>query len=153
MEFNYKDILIKPNYHCSRYGRLSMFVMCCLILAVSGCIVSVMPTASSFIFMRTIEGVGTGGAIITSYVLCIEYCGVRHRETINALFHVPINISHMTLPGISYMFRHFDEFQLAISIPVFLYVGLRWIVMESPKWLMDRDRIYEAVVIMEKFVD
>ncbi|XP_023944225.2 organic cation transporter protein [Bicyclus anynana] len=133
-----------------RYGRLSMFSMSCLITAVSGCLVSAMPTAAAFTFMRHIEGIGTGGAIITSYVLCIEYTGVRHREVITALFHLPLNISHMTLPGISYLLRHCDEFQLALSIPLLFYVGMRWMVLESPKWLMDSDRIDDTVIAMEK---
>lgn len=128
-----------------------MFTLSCLILAVSGCIVSVMPTLSSYTFMRSIEGIGAGGAIITAYVLCIEYCGLKYREIVTAFFHVPINISHMTLPGISYLLRNCDEFQLAISIPVIFYVSLRWLIMESPKWLMDNEHIDEAVRVMEKF--
>nr|XP_026491037.1 organic cation transporter protein-like [Vanessa tameamea] len=133
-----------------KYGRLSMFTMSCLILAVSGCLVSTMPSATAYIFMRNIEGIGTGGAMITAYVLCIEYSGLKHREIVTALFHLPINISHMTLPGISYLLRHCDDFQLALSIPVFFYVTLRWLTMESPKWLMDSGRIDEAVTVMEK---
>ncbi|XP_059061162.1 solute carrier family 22 member 3-like isoform X1 [Achroia grisella] len=133
-----------------KYGRLSTFTMSCLILAVSGCLVSSMPTAASFIVMRCIEGIGVGGAIVTAYVLCIEYCGVRHRETITALYHVPINLSHITLPGVSYLLRHCDEFQLALSIPVFLIVGFKWLIMESPKWLMDNDHIEQAAMVMEK---
>lgn len=128
-----------------------MLSMSCLILAIFGCLVSVMPTASSFIFIRCLEGIGAGGAIVTSYVLCVEYCGVNHREVVTALFHIPINLSHMTLPGISYFLRNFEEFQLALSIPVFFFVGLQWLVMESPKWLMDNDHIDEAVSVMEKF--
>ncbi|XP_039746218.1 solute carrier family 22 member 3-like [Pararge aegeria] len=134
-----------------RYGRLSMFTMSCLVLGVSGSLVSAMPSAAAHILIRSIEGIGTGGAIITSYVLCIEYSGVRYREIVTALFHIPLNIGHLTLPGISYLLRHCDEFQLAISIPVFFYVGMRWMVMESPKWLMDNENIDETVVAMEKF--
>ncbi|XP_046978627.1 organic cation transporter protein-like [Vanessa cardui] len=136
-----------------RYGRLSMFTMSCLILAVSGCLVSAMPTATAYIFMRNIEGIGTGGALITAYVLCIEYSGLKHREIVTALFHIPINISHMTLPAVSYLLRHCDDYQLALSIPVFLYVTLRWLTMESPKWLMDSGRIDEAVRVMEKIAN
>ncbi|XP_031762963.2 solute carrier family 22 member 1-like [Galleria mellonella] len=133
-----------------KYGRLSVFSMCCLILAISGCLVSTMPTAGSFIIMRCIEGIGVGGAIVTSYVLCVEYFGVRYREMITALFHIPVNLGHITLPGVSYLLRDCDEFQLALSIPIFLFVGLRWLIMESPKWLMDNDRIEEAAMVMER---
>ncbi|XP_030022814.2 organic cation transporter protein isoform X1 [Manduca sexta] len=132
------------------FGRLSMFSMSCLILAISGCLVSIMPTAVSFIFMRTIEGLGVGGAIVTSYVLCVEYCGTRHREMVTALLHIPINLSHMCLAGVSYLLRHCDEFQIALSLPIFLCVALYWLTLESPKWLMDTGKVDEAAVVMEK---
>ncbi|XP_063823703.1 solute carrier family 22 member 1-like [Ostrinia nubilalis] len=133
-----------------KFGRLNSFTISCLILAISGCLVSVMPMEGLFIFMRCIEGIGVGGAIVTAYVLCIEFCGVRHRESVTALFHIPINISHMTLAGISYLLRHCDDFQLALSVPVFFFVAMKWLVMESPKWLMDNDRVEEAAIVMEK---
>lgn len=109
-----------------------------------------MPTAPAFIFMRFLEGVGVGGAIVTSFVLCIEYCGVKYRETVTALFHIPINIGHITIPGISYFLRDFDDLQLAISIPMFFYAATKWLMMESPKWLMDNNRVERAASVMEK---
>ncbi|CAG9562900.1 unnamed protein product [Danaus chrysippus] len=108
-----------------------------------------MPTTASYTFMRTIEGIGTGGAIITSYVLCIEFIGTRYREIVTALFNIPVNIGHMTLPLISYLLPHCDQFQLTISIPMFFYVFLPWMVMESPKWLLDSGRHDRAIFVME----
>ncbi|XP_047519664.1 solute carrier family 22 member 8-like [Pieris napi] len=133
-----------------RFGRLSMFNISCLILAVSGCLLSFMPTIAVFSFIRSLEGIGCGGAIITAFVLCIEYCNLTHREVITALFHIPSNVSHITLPGISYLFRDFDDFQLAISIPVLFFLCSWWLVMESPKWLMDNYKVDRAVAVMEK---
>ncbi|KAL0883589.1 hypothetical protein ABMA27_015740 [Loxostege sticticalis] len=133
-----------------KFGRLSAFTLSCLILAISGCLVSVMPEPSLYTTMRTIEGIGVGGAIVTAYVLCVEFCGLRHRESVTALFHIPINISHVSLAGVSYALRHCDEFQLVLSIPVFLFVGMKWLVMESPKWLMDNNHVDKAVAVMER---
>ncbi|XP_072941945.1 organic anion transporter 3-like [Epargyreus clarus] len=134
-----------------KFGRLPVFSLSCLILAIFGCLVSAMPTAASFILMRCFEGVGAGAAIVIGYVLCIEYCSVRHREIITVLFHLPIKIGHVTLPGVSYLLRHCDEFQMTISLPIFLYVGAQWLLMESPKWLLDVGHIDKAVDVMETF--
>ncbi|KAJ8724752.1 hypothetical protein PYW07_015710 [Mythimna separata] len=133
-----------------RYGRLPTFSISCLITAISGCLVRIMPTAPSFIFMRCIEGIGAGGAIVTGYVMLVEYCGVRYREMVTALYHVPINVSHMTLPGLSYIMRHCDVFQLALSVPMFLCVLIWCLALESPKWLMDSGDIDKAAIVMEK---
>lgn len=133
-----------------RFGRLSTFSMSCLVIACAGCLVRTMPTTASFIFMRCIEGIGVGGSIVTGYVLCVEYCGTRYREMVSALFHVPINMSHMTLAGMSYIFRHCDTLQLVLSLPMFLCVTLWCIGLESPKWLMDSGNVTKATVVMEK---
>lgn len=119
-------------------------------MAVFGSIIIVMPTMASYIFIRILEGIGIGGAIVTGYVLCVEYCGVKQREVVSALFHIPLNIGHMTLAGISYLFRDCDEFQLAISIPLFFFISMKWCLLESPKWLMDSNQIEKAALVMEK---
>ncbi|OWR52188.1 organic cation transporter [Danaus plexippus plexippus] len=136
-------------YLSDRNGRLLSFSSSCLLMALSGSFVSIMPTTTTYTLMRTIEGIGTGGAIITSYVLCIEYIGTKYRELVTALFNIPVNIGHMTLPLISYLLPHCDQFQLAISIPIFFYAFLPWMVMESPRWLLDSGRHNKAIIVME----
>lgn len=133
-----------------RYGRLFTFTLSTLILAIFGSLVSFMPTITSFACVRCLEGFGLGGSVVTSYVFCVEYCSAKHREVITALYHIPINVSHITLSGVSYFLRNCDEFQLAISVPVFLIVTIRWITFESPKWLMDNDEVDKAATLMEK---
>ncbi|KAF9411525.1 hypothetical protein HW555_009717 [Spodoptera exigua] len=133
-----------------KYGRLSMFMMTCLIISVSGVLAAYMSTAPTFIAMRCIEGAGIGGAIVTSYVLLVEYCGLGYREMVTALYHVPINVSHMTLAGVSYLIRDSDILQLAISLPVFLCLALWCMIMESPKWLLDENKLDKASAILEK---
>ncbi|KAJ8726743.1 hypothetical protein PYW08_015140 [Mythimna loreyi] len=133
-----------------KYGRLPTFCLSNLTVGIAGCLVPFMPTASSFIFMRCIEGSGIGGAIVTGYVLCVEFCGTRYREMVTALYHIPINVSHMSLAGVSYVMRHCDHFQLAVSVPMFLCVPIWCLCLESPKWLMDIGDVEKATKVMEK---
>lgn len=127
-----------------------MYSVCCFFMAVAGCLVSAMPTTASFIFMRCVEGFGVGGAIVTGYVFVVEYCGTRYRDTVTALYHLPLNIGHISLAGISYLLRDCDMLQLALSIPMFLCVLTWWLLYESPKWLMDSDQIEKAANVMLK---
>uniref|UniRef100_A0A2A4IZU9 Major facilitator superfamily (MFS) profile domain-containing protein n=1 Tax=Heliothis virescens TaxID=7102 RepID=A0A2A4IZU9_HELVI len=137
-------------YLSDRYGRLSTFSMSSLVIATAGCLVPVMPTVTSFMLMRCIEGIGVGGAIVTGYVLVVEYCGTKYRELVTAFYHVPINVSHVSLAGISYFIRHCDAFQLALSVPAFLCVTLWCFCLESPKWLITDGNIDKATRVMEK---
>lgn len=101
--------------------------------------------------MRFFEGLGIGGSVVTSFVLCVEYSATVHREYVTALFHLPLNLGHVSMVGVSYMLRNMDHFQLAISLPIFLLVPLRWIMMESPKWLLDNGKLLDLSYGLEKF--
>ncbi|KAF9819080.1 hypothetical protein SFRURICE_000745 [Spodoptera frugiperda] len=133
----------------AKFGRLSSFLLSCAVVGVAGILVAFMPSPTLFMVVRCIEGIGVGGAIVTSYVLLVEYCGLSYRESVTALFHIPLNVSHMSLAGISYLIRDSDSFQLFISVPVFLTLTLFFLCKESPKWLLDNNRVDEAAKIME----
>ncbi|XP_075972387.1 solute carrier family 22 member 3-like [Anticarsia gemmatalis] len=132
------------------FGRLSMFTLSCFWLGITGCLVIVMPTVTTYTVMRCLEGVGVGGAIVIGFVLLIEFCGTKHREMVTALYHIPINIGHISLAGMSYLMRDCDVLQLGLSLPVFLCVVIWFLVYESPKWLMDRGNIPKAAKVMQK---
>lgn len=133
-----------------KYGRLLSFTISCLVVSLAGTLLVFMPTAPTFILMRCIEGLGVGGSIVTAYVLLVEYCGKGYREMVTALYHIPINISHLSLAGISYLLRNCDHFMLAISIPTIFCVFLYCLTYESPKWLIDNEKYARATFVMQK---
>ncbi|XP_047989832.1 solute carrier family 22 member 3-like [Leguminivora glycinivorella] len=134
-----------------RYGRLMLYATCQLIIGVAGCLVSFAPSFAIFCVMRFIEGFGSGGAIVTGFVLSVEYCGSSFRSSVSAFVHIAGNTGLIVMAGISYLLRDCDQFQLAISVPVMAFFFMKFILLESPKWLMDRNRTEEAVKVMEKF--
>ncbi|XP_053600447.1 solute carrier family 22 member 1-like [Plodia interpunctella] len=133
-----------------KLGRRCACTISIFLLAVSGCLSSIMPNVTAYIFMRCLEGFSAGGYIVASFVFVIEHCGPNNREVISALFHLPLNVGHISLAGVSYFLRDCSYFQLALSVPVFFFVSIRYLTMESPKWLMDQGHLEEAAIIMEK---
>lgn len=127
-----------------------MFCASSSAVAVFGILVPFMPSVESYIIARCLEGVGCGGTIVTGFVLCIEYCGLAHREIVSALFHIPINIASIAIAGISYLLRNFEHYQLCLSVPVLLCATLYWSLMESPKWLLDKGHLGRATKVMER---
>ncbi|KAI5643546.1 sugar transporter domain-containing protein [Phthorimaea operculella] len=124
-----------------KIGRLNTLCLALITIAISGCLVALMPNIYLFIVMRFFEGAGAGGGLVCGFVLCIEFCSAEYREIITALYHIPFNIGHLTIAGISYLLRHMDLFQLALSLPCMFLPLIKFIMMESPKWLMDNDHI------------
>lgn len=48
----------------------------------------------------------------------------------------PVSLGYITGTGIGYLLRDWRQLQLAVSLPGFLFVGLWWIIPESPRWLL-----------------
>lgn len=109
-----------------------------------------MPSVETFILMRCFQGIGIGGSIVTSFVLTIEYCGLNHRETITAIYHIPVSLGQISTAVVSYLIRNMSTYQLIISIPACLCIFIYCLILESPKWLMDNDHITKATKIMMK---
>ncbi|XP_061706834.1 solute carrier family 22 member 1-like [Cydia pomonella] len=133
-----------------RYGRLMIYAVCQLIISLSGCIVAITPTFLLFCFTRFFEGAGSGGAIVAGYVLSVEFCGTDYRPTVSTFLHIASNLGLVALAGISYVLRNCDQFQLAVSVPVIFCVIIKFLLLESPKWLMDKNKKEEAIKVMEK---
>ncbi|XP_063636059.1 solute carrier family 22 member 1-like [Cydia splendana] len=137
-----------------RFGRLMMFSVSFVVTALAGVAVSQSPNMTAFFIFRFFEGLGAGGCIVTSFVLLIEYAGSKYRETLTALYHVPINLGHLLMAGVSYGLRDAFQFQLAISIPMFLFGFAVFFLNESPLWLLTRnykERTVKAMQSIAKF--
>ncbi|XP_047989831.1 solute carrier family 22 member 3-like [Leguminivora glycinivorella] len=136
-----------------RFGRLMMYSISFFLTGIFGVAVSQSPNMKAFFTLRFFEGVGAGGTIVTSFVLLMEYTGTKYRETITALYHIPINLSHLILAGVSYGLRNAFHFQLAISVPMFLFGLSVFFLNESPLWLLTRkykERTVKAIQSIAK---
>ncbi|XP_063636060.1 solute carrier family 22 member 1-like [Cydia splendana] len=133
-----------------RYGRLLIYAICQIIISLAGCLVTVTHTFWLFCITRFFEGAGNGGAIVSGYVLCVEFSGTDYRPSVSTFIHMASNLGLICLACISYLLRDCDQFQLAISVPVMFCAIIKFLLLESPKWLMDKNKKEEAIKVMEK---
>ncbi|KAK7108047.1 hypothetical protein V1264_015849 [Littorina saxatilis] len=54
------------------------------------------------------------------------------------------------LAGLSYVLRDWRHLQLAGSLPPVIFLVYWWIVPESPRWLVSKGRVDEAMVTLSK---
>lgn len=75
------------------------------------------------------------------------------------LYHPPLVLSltyereaHHALPTFfqGYLLRHWFTLSLATSVPFVLLFSYYWIIPESPRWLLSKNRIDEAEVIVQR---
>ena len=74
--------------------------------------------------------------------------GNGYKTQVGILFHAPYAIGTILLGLIAIGIRDYQIYQIVICIPVFLLVGLYFIIPESPRWLIAKKRYPEAAKLI-----
>ncbi|KAJ8723266.1 hypothetical protein PYW08_003178 [Mythimna loreyi] len=131
-----------------RYGRRKPFIVACVIQFVFGLTGAFLTSYVLFTIFRFIVGLSVGGTMVIGFVIIMEFIGPEYRETISALYQVPFNLGSVLLPLISYQYRDFRDFQLAISIPTAVFVIYFYALPETPRWLIAKNQTEKAIKVL-----
>lgn len=129
-----------------RFGRIPAIVGSNLL----GCIGGISSTfASNFIqftICRFIMGMAYDNCMMMMYLLVLEYVAPRYRSFMaNASFAVFYSLFVTVLPFIALNLGHWKLISLATSLPLALAIFTPLLVPESPRWLLSKGRIDDAV--------
>ncbi|XP_071448529.1 organic cation transporter protein-like [Hetaerina americana] len=127
-----------------KFGRKNPLMAAIVLQTVTGIATAYIPWFEGFLFLRFLLAFATGGTMMTSFVICMEVVGGWWRTAAPILYHLPFSIGHSSLSAFSYKFRHWRDFQLAISLPSILLLSYWWLIPESPRWLLAMGRHKEA---------
>lgn len=129
-----------------RYGRIPAAVFANMIGCVAGVVSIFAKTFVEFSICRFFMGMSYDNCMMMMYLLVLEYVGPKYRTIIaNAPFAIFYTLGVTTLPWISLACGHWKTISLATSIPMALAVLTPFIVPESPRWLLSKGRVDEAI--------
>lgn len=80
----------------------------------------------------------------------MEIVGTKWRAAITVLYQIPFGLGHMSLAGLAFWFRHWQQLQIAITLPSIILLSYWWIVPESPRWLLATGKQRAACKILQK---
>ncbi|KAL0112549.1 hypothetical protein PUN28_012100 [Cardiocondyla obscurior] len=133
-----------------RYGRKMPLMVSVVLQLLSGIGCAVVPWFYALLLMKLLSALATGGTMVTSYVICMEIVGTKWRAAITVLYQIPFSLGHMSLAGLAFWFRHWQQLQIAITLPSIVLLSYWWIVPESPRWLLAMGKQKEACEILQK---
>ncbi|KAB0802118.1 hypothetical protein PPYR_04304 [Photinus pyralis] len=131
-----------------KFGRRKPLIAAVVIQSVGSIAAAFVPWFWIFSICRFIAALGTGGMIVTSFVLLIEIIGSKWRTHIAILFQIPFDLGQASLGLIGYFFRDWQQIQLVISIPPILLLSYYWILPESPRWLLLNKKAEDAIHVL-----
>ncbi|KAL0276168.1 UNVERIFIED_CONTAM: hypothetical protein PYX00_003791 [Menopon gallinae] len=131
-----------------KWGRKLPLMATVVLQIVSGIATAYIEDYVLFLVLRFLDAAATGGEMVVSFVICMELLSKKWRALVSVLYHVPFFIGHCLLPVISYFIRDWRSYQLAISIPPVILLGYWWVVPESPRWLLAKNKKDDALKIL-----
>ncbi|XP_033741882.1 organic cation transporter protein-like [Pecten maximus] len=103
-----------------------------------------------YAIIMTAIGATTQGVFPVGFVLGVELVGPSKRKYAGIVIEYFFSLGLMFLAGISYFARHWYYINIICSAPAILFVFYWWLIPESPRWLISKQRYEEANTILQK---
>nr|XP_032803462.1 solute carrier family 22 member 3-like isoform X2 [Petromyzon marinus] len=137
-------------YISDRFGRRWSFLISIVLQTVSGVLVSLAPNYATFVALRTLQGIFNMGSWTTGFVIVTEFVGSSQRKVVHMVMQMFFSFGVIIMPGIAYYLRTWRYLQLAFTLPNAIFITYYWLLPESPRWLLSRNRKKEVVAAFEK---
>ncbi|XP_078413716.1 solute carrier family 22 member 3-like [Cetorhinus maximus] len=140
-------------YAADRFGRKLCLLTCLAGTGISGIAVAVAPTYPVFVIFQILEGLFGRGICLINAVIATELLGPRYRRVMIFVTQAVFSLGIMLLPGFAYMIKSWKGIQMAITVPNFVLLLYCCLLPESPRWLLSRKRIKEALKIAQDIAE
>ncbi|KAJ1363753.1 hypothetical protein KIN20_023683 [Parelaphostrongylus tenuis] len=131
-------------------GRKKVFYLAIIIEIFCGLMMTVVPTWWLFAILKGGTGLAHPGIFSVGLVLATEFLGTRYRKLGSITEGVFYAIGEILLAGLAYAITDYRLLQAAIALPSLVFISYWWLVPESARWLVTKERYEEADVILKK---
>ncbi|XP_028802678.1 organic cation/carnitine transporter 3-like [Neltuma alba] len=129
-------------------GRKNMLFYSCLVMSLSSFFASFSPNLWVYSCLKFLSGFGRATIVTSALVLATEVVGNRWRGQVGVMGFFCFTFGFLSLPAMAYLNRNSSWRNLYkyTSIPTIFYsVLVKFLVRESPRWLLVRGMKAEAV--------
>jgi MFS transporter, OCT family, solute carrier family 22 (organic cation transporter), member 4/5 len=103
-----------------------------------------------FVSFAFLNAIGVSGIYPLAFVLGLEMVGKKKRGTAGIVCNYFYSLGVAALGVIAYLFNNYVVLQLLISIPPMIMFVYYWIVPESVRWLLAKNKNKQAIKIIKK---
>ncbi|KAI5646424.1 sugar transporter domain-containing protein [Phthorimaea operculella] len=129
-----------------RFGRIPATIMSNVIGCLGGVISIYARSFIEFSLCRFFMGMAYDNCFMMIYLLVLEYVAPRYRTVMaNLSFSIFYASAVVALPWIALAAGHWKMISLVTSLPMALAIFTPLIVPESPRWMLSKGRVDDAV--------
>ncbi|XP_060081317.1 organic cation transporter protein-like [Ylistrum balloti] len=95
-------------------------------------------------------GAATQGVYPVGFVLGVELVGPSKRKYAGMVISFFFSLGLMFVAGVGYFARHWFYINIICSVPAAVFICYWWLIPESPRWLINKQRYAEVNTIIQK---
>ncbi|XP_019865363.1 organic cation transporter protein isoform X2 [Aethina tumida] len=133
-----------------RYGRKLIFFISLIIQLVFGTLGAIAPEFWSFSISRFVVGATTSGVFLVAYVIALEMVGPSMRTLAGTVIHMFFSFGYMLTAALAFYIPEWRSLQLALTLPGLIFICYWFIIPESTRWLVAKNRITEAKKLVQR---
>ncbi|KAF5303034.1 hypothetical protein FQR65_LT08363 [Abscondita terminalis] len=131
-----------------RYGRKSIFIFCTILMSVSGVVQVFSPEYITFTTLVFINALGTAGIYPLAFIIGVEMVGRKKREVTGMILNYFYAIGEALVALISWLTKDWVQTQVIASAPAIIFIAYYWLLPESVRWLLAKEKEDEAKQIV-----
>ncbi|XP_065369678.1 organic cation transporter protein isoform X2 [Calliphora vicina] len=137
-------------YLADRYGRKIIFIICIIFMAITGVGQGLAWDYNSFLIFAFLNAVGTSGVYPLAFIIGVEMVGPKKREMSSIVLNYFYAVGEALVGLTAWLLHDWQLLQYALSIPPLFFIVYYWLVPESVRWLIARNRKEKAGEIIRK---
>ncbi|XP_067006278.2 carcinine transporter [Anabrus simplex] len=132
-----------------KWGRRTSFFSMLFIEVTLSILTAFSPNYVVYTVLRTLNGFFFPAIYQIPFILALELMGPSYRTFAGMVICMFFALGMSLLALLGYLLRDWFTLSLATSVPFVLLFSYYWIIPESPRWLLSKNRIDEAEEIVQ----
>ncbi|CAH1388968.1 unnamed protein product [Nezara viridula] len=132
-----------------RMGRRLSFFLCLFVLIGGNVLTALATDFWSWAVARFIAGLTIPAVYQIPFIISLELVGPNYRSFVTVLTCLSYTLGLVLLSLVTYLIRDWRLLAYITSLPFLLYYLYWWFLPESPRWLLAKGRLVEALAILE----
>ncbi|VDL74605.1 unnamed protein product [Nippostrongylus brasiliensis] len=133
-----------------KIGRKRVFYLAIVIQTLCGTLLTVAPTWWLFALLKAGTGFSQPGIFGVAVVLGMELVGAKYRRLGAVVAGAFYAFGEVLLAVMALLLRDYRVLHAAIALPSLIFLSYWWLIPESARWLVAKERYEEADAILTK---
>ncbi|KAL4709495.1 hypothetical protein ACJJTC_007226 [Scirpophaga incertulas] len=143
-------VLPITGYISDRFGRRVALILNVINLGVLGIVRALSVNYTMYLTFQFLQATFGAGTFSSAYIFAAEVMGPKYRVLSSATCTAMFAVGQVILGGLAWAIPSWRQLLLYLNSPCFIIISYYWMLSESIRWLISKQRFDEAKLVLEK---